>query len=104
MIGQWANGGTQIATASIHQLTQSYRNYGVGLPTLLAPSPRLRHFHLGQLASAYHFTQTLEGRPTFGVVLAGLAVLGLILNWRRGHMGGWPCCSWPAPRWPSAER
>jgi hypothetical protein len=71
------------------QLTQSYRSYGVGLGTLFSPSPRLGHFHLGHLASAYQFTmpgQTGEGRPTFGVVLAGLAVLGLILNWRRGHM------------------
>ncbi|HEX3493664.1 MAG TPA: hypothetical protein VHU92_30280, partial [Streptosporangiaceae bacterium] len=41
------------------------------------------------LASAYQFTmpgQGGEGRPTFGVILAGLAVLGLILNWRRAHM------------------
>jgi hypothetical protein len=86
MIGQVADGGTQIATASVNQLTQSYRSYGVGLPTLFAPSPRLGHFHLGQLAAAYHFPQTLEGRPTFGVVLAGLAVLGLLLNYRRAHM------------------
>ncbi len=86
MIGQVANHGTRILPSSITQLTQSYRNYGVGLPTLFSPSPRLAHFHLGQLASAYHFSQSAEGRPVFGVVLAGLAVLGLLLCWRRGHM------------------
>jgi hypothetical protein len=86
MIGQVANHGTRIATLSITQLTESYRNYGVGLGTLFSPSPRLAHFHLGQLASAYHFSQPAEGRPVFGVVLAGLAVLGLLLSWRRGHM------------------
>jgi hypothetical protein len=89
MIGQVANGGTRLAKGLAVQLTQSYRSYGVGLGTLFSPSPRLGHFHLGHLASAYQFTmpgQTGEGRPTFGVVLAGLAVLGLILNWRRGHM------------------
>lgn len=89
MIGQVANGGTRIATPLINQLTQSYQNYGVGLDTLFSPSPRLGHFHLGQLARAYHFTlqgQPGEGRPVFGVVLAGLAVLGLVLCWRRGHM------------------
>jgi hypothetical protein len=89
MIGQVADGGTRIPNGLITQLTHSYRSYGVGLPTLFSPSPRLAHFHLGQLASAYHYTltgQPGEGRPVFGVVLAGLAVLGLILNWRRGHM------------------
>jgi hypothetical protein len=89
MLGQAANGGLTIAKGLGVQLTQSYRNYGVGLGTLFSPSPRLGHFHLGQLTGAYEFTsksQVLEGRPTFGVVLAGLAVVGLLLYWRRGHM------------------
>ena len=89
MLGQAANGGLTIAKGLGSQLTQSYRNYGVGLGTLFSPSPRLGHFHLGQLTSAYQFTsksQVLEGRPVFGVVLAGLAVAGLLLYWRRGHM------------------
>ena len=86
MIGQAANGGTQIVKGTIQELTQSYRSYAVGLPTLFAPSPRLGRFHLGHLTAAYHYSAPPEGRPTFGVVLAGLAVLGLILNYRRGHM------------------
>jgi hypothetical protein len=89
MILQVVHGGTRIPQASSAQLTQSYRNYGVGLPTLFAPSPRLGHFHLGQLASAYQFTdpaQHLEGIPTFGVILAGLGVAGLVLCWRQRPM------------------
>jgi hypothetical protein len=86
MISQAASGGTTIAAANVQQLTESYRNFGVGLPTLFAPSPRLGHFGLGQLTAAYQFTdkaQRGEGIPTFGVVLAALAVIGLALSWRR---------------------
>jgi hypothetical protein len=85
MIGQAGNGGTALEKTTTYQLTKSYGWYGVGLPTLFSPSPRLNHFHLAHLASAYHYTQPLEGRPTFGVVLAGLAVLGLLLSWRKGY-------------------
>jgi hypothetical protein len=86
MIGQAASGGTTIAAANVQQLTESYRSFGVGLPTLFAPSPRLAHFGLGQLTAAYQFTdkaQRGEGIPTFGVVLAALAAAGLCLSWRR---------------------
>jgi hypothetical protein len=88
MIGQVASGGTTVQKSIMYQLTQSYTTYGVGLPTLFSPSPRLAYFHLGQLAAAYQFTahgQPEEARPTFGVILAGLAVLGLILYWRRSY-------------------
>ncbi len=43
MIRQVAEGGAAVGAS---QLTQTYREYGVGLPTLFAPSPRLGHFHL----------------------------------------------------------
>jgi hypothetical protein len=80
MIRQVAEGGAAVGAS---QLTQTYREYGVGLPTLFAPSPRLGHFHLLQLASAYQFAEPSEGVPTFGVVLGALAVAGLVLTWRR---------------------
>jgi hypothetical protein len=86
MFGQVTDGGAAVAADQSYQLTQSYQNYGVGLPTLFAPSPRLGFFHLGQLASAYQFAEPTEGVPTFGVILAGLAVIGLLLSWRRRQM------------------
>jgi hypothetical protein len=98
MILQAVHGGTKLPSSTISQLTQSYHDFGVGLPTLFAPSPRLGHFHLGQLASAYQYTdvaQHLEGIPTFGVVLAALAVAGIALSWRRRPMW-WLALLWLA--------
>jgi hypothetical protein len=97
MIRQVAEGG---AAVGAQELTQTYRDYGVGLPTLFAPSPRLGHFHLGayhlaQLAAAYHYAQPGEGVPTFGVVLGALAVIGLVLTWRR-RSSWWLAVLWGA--------
>ena len=67
-------------------LASNYTEYGVPLPTLVAPSPRLGYFGLGGLASAYSFNQTVqvaEAVPTFGAVLTALALLGLIAGWRK---------------------
>jgi hypothetical protein len=83
MIHQVMSGNTKIAPEYVNQLTDSYWQYRVGLPTLFAPSPQLVNYHLGHLASAYQFAEHTEGRPTFGVVLAALAVIGLALSWRR---------------------
>jgi hypothetical protein len=97
MIRQVAEGG---AAVGAQQLTQTYREYGVGVPALFAPSPRLGHFHFGtypllRLAAAYHYDQPSEGVPTFGVVLAGLAVAGLALTWRR-RQSWWLALLWAA--------
>jgi len=86
MIRQVTDGGAAIAAAQVTQLTQSYRHFSVGLGTLFAPSPRLARYHLGQLTSAYQFTdkvQRAEGIPTFGILLAVLALIGLAVTWRR---------------------
>jgi hypothetical protein len=95
MIRQVAEGG---AAVGAQQLTETYREYGAGLPTLFAPSPRLGHFqvgtyHLSRLAAAYHFDEPSEGVPTFGVILAGLAVAGLALTWRR-RQSWWLALLW----------
>jgi hypothetical protein len=97
MIRQVAEGG---AAVGAQQLTETYREYGVGVPTLFAPSPRLGHFHFGsypllRLATAYHYDEPSEGVPTFGVVLAGLAVAGLALTWRR-RQSWWLALLWAA--------
>ena len=67
-------------------LAANYAQYGVPLTTLFSPSPRLTNFGLGPLASAYNYYdphQLIEGLPTFGVVLSGMAVLGVAAGWRN---------------------
>jgi hypothetical protein len=97
MIRQVAEGG---AAVGAQQLTETYREYGAGLPAMFAPSPRLGHFHVGtypllRLAAAYRFDEPSEGIPTFGVVLSGLAVAGLALTWRR-RQSWWLALLWAA--------
>jgi hypothetical protein len=60
----------------------SYVKYGVGLPSLFAPSPRVMAFGLTSLGSIYHF-DVWEATATFGTVLTVLAVAGLVVSWRR---------------------
>ncbi|HEX9030736.1 MAG TPA: hypothetical protein VF834_02745 [Streptosporangiaceae bacterium] len=86
LIGMFQAIAAGAARPSRGDLAANYAQFGVPLPTLVAPSPRLASIGLGQLASAYGYSsshQILEGLPTFGVVLSGLAVLGLAAGWRR---------------------
>ncbi len=89
---QAATGG---ASVSARLLGQSYTRYGIPPAGLFAPSPRVADFGLAGLGAIYYRDgvtyQTIghrylpvgEGTPMFGVVLATLAVLGLLLAWRR---------------------
>jgi hypothetical protein len=101
MIRQVAAGGAAVQPI---ELTRTYRQYGVGLPTMFTPSPRvghfhighlLSHFHLGRFTAGYHFAQHAEGIPTFGIVLTVVAVLGLALTWRRSQ-SWWLALLWLA--------
>ena len=68
------------------QLAYYATQFGVPLPTMFAPSPRLDYFGLIRLTAAYGYsnpTQAGEAVPTFGVVLGGLAVLGIVIGWRH---------------------
>jgi hypothetical protein len=81
MAQQKLAGGASIAPGL---LVRTYRLYGAGLPTLFAPSPRLRVFGLGGLsAAAYHYGQRTETVATFGALLTTAALAGLVLGWRR---------------------
>ncbi len=83
MAQQIKSGGARVPVGT---LAVNYTQFGASLPTLFAPSPRLTYFGLGQLASAYSFTdhvQVGEGLPTFGAVVCGLALLGLLIGWRK---------------------
>jgi hypothetical protein len=97
MLQQIIAGG---AYPPIGQLTKNYAQFGVSLPTLFAPSPRLANFGLGQLASSYSYynaEQVLEGLPTFGAVLTAAALLGIVVGWRKrttwAFVGLWLGCA-----------
>jgi hypothetical protein len=57
--------------------------FAAELPSLFAPSPRLAQYGMTGLASVYHAHTSHELLATFGVVLTLLAVLGLVVSWRR---------------------
>lgn len=83
MLQQILAGG---AKPPIGQFVSNYAQFGASLPTLFAPSPRLANFGLGHLASSYSYynaEQVLEGLPTFGIVLTVVAVLGVVIGWRK---------------------
>jgi hypothetical protein len=89
---QMAAGG---AGTSMRLLAQSYSWYGTGLAGLFAPSPRMAGYGLTRLAAIYYhdgvihqtvnhrYLPSSEATPMFGLVLTALAVLGLVLLWRR---------------------
>jgi hypothetical protein len=94
MAQQALTGGAVLpATVLAHQDTR----YGVPLDSMFAPSPRTGHFGLHALASVFHYQTRKEGIPTFGVMLTVLALLGLIVAWRRSaaRLAGlaWLACS-----------
>jgi hypothetical protein len=97
MVRQAADGG---ATAQPRLLASTYGLYGVGLPTLFSPSPRLDHWHVGhfqlaRLAAHYHYDQPQEAVATFGIVLTVMALLGVAVYWRR-RSTWWLALLWAA--------
>jgi hypothetical protein len=87
---QIAAGGAKVP---VGPLAQNYTQFGVPLSTLFSASPRLSYYGLGHvIGSTYSFNaaakggasvQPGEGIPTFGLVVTGLAVLGVIIGWRK---------------------
>ena len=57
--------------------------YGIGLPGMFAPSPRVADFGLTSLAQPFLHSRNNENLPMFGVTLTALALFGLIVAWRR---------------------
>ena len=64
-------------------LAVSYKQYGIGLPGMFSPTPRVADFGLARLAGPFLHGRDNEGMPMFGSVLTALALLGLIVSWRR---------------------
>jgi hypothetical protein len=75
-----AHGGLAIKPAL---LAVSYKQYGIGLPGMFSPTPRVADFGLASLAGPFLHGRDNEGMPMFGTVLTVLALLGLIVSWRR---------------------
>ena len=64
-------------------LMMSYRDYSSSLPSMFAPSPRLRQLGLGGIGFIFRGPVN-DGVPDFGLVLTAVALAGLALSWRRG--------------------
>jgi hypothetical protein len=64
-------------------LAVSYKQYGIGLPGMFTPTPRVTTFGLDPLASPFLHGRDNEGMPMFGTTLTVLALLGLLASWRR---------------------
>ena len=86
-------------------LAVSYKQYGIGLPGMFTPTPRVTTFGLDVLASPFLHGRDNEGMPMFGTTLTVLALLGL-----RGELAAPQRlaarrrCGSGAPRWPWAPR
>ena len=64
-------------------LAVSYKQYGIGLPGMFTPTPRVSQFGLDILAGPFLHGRDNEGMPMFGTTLTVLALIGLIVAWRR---------------------
>jgi hypothetical protein len=95
MLQQVAAGG---ATIPAHNLAVSYLSYGVGLGGLFAPSPHVASLGLTGLGSYFYQNGIINpvgvthgpltglqvpDAPMFGVTLPLLALVGLVVSWRR---------------------
>ncbi|MGN6174994.1 MAG: hypothetical protein ACTHPS_18915 [Streptosporangiaceae bacterium] len=66
-----------------HLLAVSYKQYGIGLPGMFTPTPRVADFGLHGLAGPFLHGRDNEGLPMFGTLLTALALFGLAVSWRR---------------------
>src|SRR5262249_25745484 len=73
-------------------LAVSYKQYGIGLPGMFTPTPRVSLFGLDALAGPFLHGRDNEGMPMFGTTLTVLALIGLIVAWRR--RSAWRRAAW----------
>jgi hypothetical protein len=79
-----ARGGLSIDE---HKLVVSYKQYGIGLPGMFTPTPRVALFGLQLLANPFLHGRDNEGLPMFGTLLTVLAVAGIVVA--RKRRGTW---------------
>jgi 4-amino-4-deoxy-L-arabinose transferase-like glycosyltransferase len=92
MVQETARGGLAINPTL---LAVTDKLYGIGLPGMFAPSPRVAHFGLTGLAQPFIHSRNNENLPMFGVTLTALALLGLVVAWRRKNTK-WLALLWVA--------
>jgi hypothetical protein len=80
MAQETARGGLGINPAL---LAVTDKLYGIGLPGMFAPSPRVADFGLTGLAQPFIHSRNNENLPMFGVTVTALALFGLVVAWRR---------------------
>src|SRR5690348_7864775 len=66
-----------------NKLAVSYKQYGIGLPGMFSPTPRVADFGLTSWAGPFVHGRDNEGMPMFGTLLTALALLGLIAARKR---------------------
>jgi len=80
MVAQTRSGG---ATIPARTVATDYLYSGTQFPTIFGVSPRAVRLGLTWLKPISYHGHTLDGVPTFGLVLSVLAVVGLVVSWRR---------------------
>ncbi len=76
-------------TSNPATLADNYVSYGVALPQMFAPSPRVAAFGLHGLGTIFYDGIATEGMPTFGVTLTALALSGAVAAWRQRRARIW---------------
>jgi hypothetical protein len=87
-----ARGGLAINPAL---LAVTDKLYGIGLPGMFAPTPRVADFGLTGLAQPFIHSRNNENLPMFGVTVTALALVGLAVAWRRRNTK-WLALLWVA--------
>jgi hypothetical protein len=90
MLQEIGQGGVTIKSTL---LAVSYKQYGIGLPGMFTPAPRVSTFGLNVLASPFLHGRDNEGMPMFGTALTVLALAGLAVSWRR-RAAWWLAALW----------
>jgi len=80
MVAQTRSGGATIPAGTV---ATDYVYSGTGFPSIFGVSPRAVRLGLTWLKPISYHGHILDGVPTFGLALSVLAVVGLVVSWRR---------------------
>jgi hypothetical protein len=80
MVAQTRSGGATIPAGTV---ATDYVYSSTGFPYIFGVSPRAVRLGLTWLKPLSYHGHTLDGVPTFGLALSVLAIVGLVVSWRR---------------------